>query len=178
MKKLFLAFTILAAVASSASAQSYKFGHLNLQEVIYLTADMDSAIAILDRYQKDLQETMESMQQEYYTKVNNYQQMSANWTQAVLQAKEQEIQELQQRIQTFQQNAQQEMQTKQQELLRPIYTKANEAVTSVGKSGGFTYIFDTSSSSIPYINDAQSVDVTDQVKTALDIPLDKVLRQQ
>jgi len=178
MKKIIFAFTLLAVTAAASSAQNFKFGHLNLQEVIYLTADMDSAIAFMERYQKDLQETMESMQQEYYTKVNNYQQMSANWTAAVLQAKQQEIGELEQRIQTFQQNAQQEMQAKQQELLRPIYEKANNAVATIGKNGGYTYIFDTSSSSIPYINAAQSVNVTDEVKKALNVPLDKVMRQQ
>lgn len=176
MKKFSLILVILTAVFASASAQSVKFGHLNLQEVISLTAEMDSAVAIMERYQADLQETMSSMQNEYYTKVNNYQQMSANWTAAVLQAKQQEIQELEQRIQTFQQNAQQEMQQKQAELIRPIYEAANKAVSQIGKDGGFTYIFDISATGIPYINESQSIDVTDKVKTALNIPLDKVLR--
>jgi len=177
MKKLTIFFAMLTVVVS-ASAQNLKFGYLNLQEVIYLTAEMDSAIAILERYSADLQETLSSMQNEYYTKVNNYQQMSANWTAAVLQAKQQEIQELEQRIQTFQQNAQQEMQQKQQELFRPIMDAANNAVAQVGREGGYTFIFSTSTEVFTYVNESQCTDVTDEVKKALNIPLDKVLRAQ
>lgn len=176
MKKLFLIIAMLTA-AASVSAQNVKFGHLNLEEVIYLTAEMDSAVAIMERYSNDLQETMTSMQNEYYTKVNNYQQMSANWTAAVLQAKQQEIQELEQRIQTFQQNAQQEMQQKQQELVRPIFEMANNAVAKVGRDGGYTFIFSTSTNVFAYYNESQCIDVTDDVKRELNIPLDKVLRQ-
>jgi len=176
MKKLFLIIAMLTAAAASGSAQNLKFGYLNLQEVIYLTAEMDSAMAILERYSADLQETMTSMQNEYYTKVNNYQQMSANWTAAVLQAKQQEIQELEQRIQTFQQNAQQEMQQKQQDLLRPIMEAANNAVAKVGREGGYTFIFSTSTEVFTYVNESQCTDVTDDVKRVLNIPLDKTLR--
>jgi len=176
MKKFFLITVMLTAVVASASAQNPKFGYLNLQEVISLTAEMDSAVVIMQRFSADLEETMTSMQNEYYTKVNNYQQMSANWTAAVLQAKQQEIQELEQRIQTFQQNAQQEMQQKQQDLLRPIMEAANNAVAKVGREGGYTFIFSTSTEVFTYVNESQCIDVTDQVKKALNIPLDKVLR--
>lgn len=176
MKKLIL-FVAMLGFAASVSAQNPKFGHLNLEEVVALTSEMDSASAILERYSKELQETLTAMQNELYTKYNNYQQMNANWTPAVLQAKQQEIQELEQRIQTFQQNAQQEMAMKQQELIAPIMEMVNKAIAKVGKDGGYSFIFSTTTNVFSYYDESQCTDVTDQVKNELNIPLDKVLRQ-
>ncbi len=176
MKKLGT-LLILCFVCSMvpAKAQTFKFGHINLQETVYLMSEMDSAIVTLEKYSKDLQETFVSMQNEFQSKYNTYQQMSANWTPVVLQAKEKELQEMQQRLQQFEQSAQTELQQKQQEILAPIYKKANEALTKVGKANGFTYVFDISTATIPYVNDAVSINVSDMVKKELNIPLDKKL---
>lgn len=178
MKRFFIIVMSLLFAASTISAQDVKFGNVDLQSVIYLMSEMDSATTVLQKYGNDLQETFVSMQNEFQSKLNTYQQMNANWTPAVLQAKEKELQEMEQRIQQFQQSAQQEMQQKQQEMVAPIYQKANAAVGKVGKANGFTFIFDTSASNIPYINSAVCIDVTDMVKKELSIPLDKKLAPQ
>ena len=47
--------------------------------------------------------------------------------------------------------------------------KLDDAIQSVGKSQGFTYIFDIARTSIPYINTDQSTDVTTSVKSKLGI---------
>jgi outer membrane protein len=75
--------------------------------------EMDSAQVVLEKYGRELQETFVSMQNEFQTKVNNYEQMSANWTPAVVQAKTQELESMQQRLQQFQASAQQDLQAKQ-----------------------------------------------------------------
>lgn len=178
MKRITIIILCSLFAAYSVYAQEFKFGHINLQETVYLMAEMDSAQVVLQKYGTDLQETFVSMQNEFQSKYNTYQQMSANWTPAVLEAKTKELQEMEQRIQQFQQSAQQEIQQKQNELLAPIYQKANDAVAKVGKANNFTYVFDISTSGIPYINESVSVNVTDMVKKELSIPLDKKLPQQ
>ena len=178
MKKLIIIISALVIGSSSMSAQTFKFGHLNVQEIAFLTSDMDSAQVVLEKYSKDLQDTFASMQNEFYTKYNSYQQNSASWTPAVLEAKQKELQEMEQRLQQFQQNASAELQQKQQQMLTPIFTKVSEAISTVGKSNGFTYIFDTSANSIPFINDAVSIDVAPMIKKNLNIPLDKKIKAQ
>ncbi len=170
---LILFFVGMTTTINAQNAQEFKFGHINLQETIYLMSEMDSATVVLEKYSAHLQETFTSMQNEFYTKYNTYQQMSANWTPAVLETKSKELQEMEQRIQSFQQSAQQELQDKQSELLKPIYLKANDALKKVGKENKFTYIFDISASGLPYVNESVSVDVTEMVKKVLNIPLDK-----
>lgn len=154
-------------------AQSYKFGHINSQELIALMSDRDSALVKLDKYSKDLQETMDAMQSEYASKANTYQQKQATWTAAVLEAKQKELQQIQANFEQFQQNAGQEYQQMQQLLFAPVIKRANEAITKIGKDNGFIYIFDTSTGSLPYINETQSTDIMPMAKTALKIPADK-----
>lgn len=158
------------------SAQNVKFGHVNMQEIVFLMDETDSARVTLDKYNKDINDTYEAMMKEYGVKVNTYQQMSANWTPAVLEAKAKEIQDIEARIQQFQSDAQRDMQNKQQELMRPIQIKANDAVVKVGKANGLVYIFDVSTGAVPFVNDALSMDVTNQLKQELNIPLDKKLQ--
>ncbi|MBR5610772.1 MAG: OmpH family outer membrane protein [Bacteroidales bacterium] len=178
MKKLLIILFVALYGSAASFAQELKFGHVNMQEVIFLMDEMDSAQVVLEKYSRELQETFVSMQNEFQTKVNNYEQMSANWTPAVVQAKTQELESMQQRLQQFQASAQQDLQAKQQELLTPIQAKAFEAVETMGKANGFVYIFDISAGSVCFVNDAISVDVTEMLKKALNIPLDKKLKAQ
>lgn len=179
MKRIFtLVIVSLLCSSSAIMAQSLKFGHVNMQETIYLMSEMDSARVVLEKYGKNLEEIFVSMQTEYQTKLNAYQQSQATWSPAVLQAKEQELMEIQQRLQQYQQSAEQDLAQKQNQLLTPIYQKANEAIKKVGKANGFTYIFDISAGNIPYFDEAASTDVTPMLKKELNIPLDKKLPVQ
>ena len=175
MKKITLIALSVFAAAFTASAQTQKFGHINMQEVMFLMDEMDSARVELEKFSADMQATYNAMVEEYNTKIATYQQMSANWTPSVLATKQQEIQDLEARLQQYQQNAQMDMNNLQQQLMAPISRKANEAVTKVGKANGLVYIFDLASGAIPYFDAAQSMDVTAQVKSELGISPDKKL---
>ena len=177
MKKITLIVACVFATAFVASAQTLKFGHINMQEVIMLMDEMDSARVELEKFNTDMQTTYNAMIEEYNMKVSTYEQMAASWTPAVLQNKQQEIRDLESRLQQYQQSAQVDMSNFQQQLMAPIQQKASEAVTKVGKANGLIYIFDVSMGTIPYFDTALSMDVTEQVKLELNIPLDKTLPQ-
>ncbi len=167
------AIVLLAGIAGTASAQNFKFGHINASELIMLMPDRDSAQVKLEAYGKDLQEQVEALQVEFNNKLNTYKSKEATWTAAILEQKQREIQELGQRVEDFQKTAAEDFQKMQGTLLRPVIEKANAAVSKVGKANGFTYIFDTSTGSIPYFNPEQSIDVLPLVRTELKIPADK-----
>lgn len=139
--------------------------------------ERDSAVIKLENYAKDLDETMQGMQQEFNTKFQTYQQKSATWTAAILEAKQRELEEMQQRLQMFQQNAQQEMGQLQQSLYAPVFEKANKALEKVAADGGYTYVFDLSSGSIIY-KGAGSTDLLPAVKSELGIPASKTTPTQ
>ena len=177
MKRIIVIALSVFSVATLASAQEFKFGHINMQEVIFLMDETDSARVEMEKVSADMQATYNAMLEELRTKYATYEQMNAHWTPAVLATKQQEIQDLEARIQQYYQSMQMDMNNLQQQLMAPIQQKANEAVTKVGKANGLIYVFDTSMGVIPYFDAAQSMDVTEQVKIELNIPLDKMLPQ-
>ena len=74
----------------------------------------------------------------------------------------------------FQQDAQQQLQKAYADMMEPIYKKLEDAVKSIGTTGGYTYVFDLNRTDIPYVNETMSKDVTIDIKTKLGISLTAV----
>ena len=177
MKK-FTLFIALALLAFNLQAQSFKFGHINTNELVMLTADADSAMVKLQAYQKELEEELVSMRNELQNKLNTYQQKNATWTATVKESKESELQELDQRTQQFQQTAAQDLQQLQASLFAPIFEKAKNAIAKIAKEKGLSVVFETSVNPLAYINEAQSVDLLPLAKAELGVPAEKVAPTQ
>ena len=178
MKKLMLAVLLFAGVTTVAGAQTLKFGHINSNELVSLMSEMDSARVKLQAYQTDLEETLQGMEDEYNTKLTEYQRKSATWSATVKEAKEADIQSLVQRIQQFQQTASQEMQQQQQILMAPVIKKAQDAIEKVAKANNLIYVFDISTGATVYHDEKQSMDLLPLAKKELGIPAEKVAPSQ
>lgn len=162
MKKIGL-LALFAILSFSTYAQ--KFGHLNAQELISIMPERDKAVEQLQDYAKGLENQLMSMQAEYQSMIEDYQNNEASYDDLTKQDKIAEIQGLEQRITTFQQSAQTSLQNKEIELLKPIEEKAQNAINTVAEKGKYTYILDSSSGTLLYFNDSE--DIFDKVKKEL-----------
>ena len=170
MRKIF-AFAIVTALTfgvSGVMAQSYKFGHIDSQEILKVMPDMDSAQAKITNYAESLQAQIEELQVEFNKKYQDYLQKRSTFTDAIREMKEKELTDMQQRAQEYQQVAEQDYQRYQAETMKPVIDKADAAIKKVAKANGFTYIFDTSSGVLLYFSE-QSIDITPLVKKELGI---------
>ena len=169
--KRFIAIAALAITVvlfgQNINAQTFKFGHINSDELIQAMPEFDSAQVKLEKFRKELVNALELMSVELNNKNDAYQKESKNYTDIVRQTKQQELTDLNRRIQEFQSNAQQQLQDKQVELFQPIYTKVDKAIKDVGKENGFTYIFDVSKGSLLYFDASKSTDVLPLAKAKL-----------
>jgi outer membrane protein len=171
MKKILLiAATAFAAVTAFAQP---KFAHVNSTELVQLCPEMDKARETMTAASNEAQETFNDMQTEFNTKLQTYQTKGSTWTQAIRESKEKELTEIQQRLQEFSQTVQVELQQQQEQLMAPIYQKVNETVQDLAKKGGYIYVFDVQS--LLYVDDAQSHDLTQEARKALNIPADRTL---
>lgn len=166
-----LAITVLVIMAGffgqQAMSQTYKFGHVNRNDLIQSMPEFDSARVNLEKLNKELSNQLELLQVEYNNKAEAYVKESKNLTDLVRQTKEQELQDFQTRMQTFQQSASTQLQEKQTTLFNPITEKADKAIKEVGKENGFFYIFDLSGGQVAYFDETKSVNVMPLVKTKL-----------
>ncbi len=164
MKKLIIIAVALTAFATTVSAQ--KLGHVNFEEVITMLPERAAAEKEVQDLQKKLEERLSTMIQTYQTKVQAYEADQA-MSPAMKTSAAGEISDLQRRIQEFQQTAVTEIETKQNELMGVMLERVRTAASAVGKSGNFSYIFDSSSNgSLLY---AAGEDVTPMVKKELGI---------
>ena len=153
-------FTIFVALAGqNTMAQSFKFGHVNSDELIQALPEFDSANVRLERFRKELINYLDLMSVEFNNKNDAYNKDNKNLTDLVRKTKETELVDLQRKIQEFQTNAQQQMQDKQLELLKPVYERVDKAVKDVGKENGFVYIFDIAKGALLYFDETKSTNV-------------------
>ncbi len=159
---IFMVFT-----GHKAEAQTFKFAHINSDDLIKAMPEYDSAMAKLQRTQKELLNQLELMQVELNNKLETYNKESKNYTDLVKQTKEQEMSDMNKRIQDFQVNAQNTLQEQQNTLTQPIFAKVDKAIKDVGKEGGYIYVFDTAKGQMLYFDDTKSVNLLPAVKTKL-----------
>ena len=53
------------------------------------------------------------------------------------------------------------------QMQEPIAKKVDDAIKAVGQEGGYVYIFDLTSTNIPFVSETLSTDVTAAVKAKL-----------
>jgi outer membrane protein len=169
--KRYIGIAVIALMAlftrQNVSAQSFKFAHINSDELIKAMPEYDSATAKLEKKRKELVNALEIMTVELNNKADAYNKEAKSLTDLVKQTKEQELQDIQKRIQEFQNNAQTELQDQQTALFQPIMAKADKAIKEVGKEGGYLYIFDIAKGPLVYFDETKSTNVLAVVKTKL-----------
>lgn len=148
-----------------------KMAIINTQELISVMPETAQMQANLTALQSDLQNTSETMQVEWNTKLADYQANSSTMTESVRNLREKDLQDLRTRISEFEQNAMQELQQKQQQLLEPIIAKAREAIDAEAKAQSIAVVFDNSAGvgAVIYSDSEQVVDILSAVKTRLGI---------
>lgn len=160
MKKFFLMLMLLAPMTMMAQ----KFGKVNTQSIMQALPDVAKANGELEALQKQKENDLKAMQDEFQRKADEYQKASSTMAATVKQQKETELQNLQQKIQQAYQDGQQELQKKSNELMQPIVAKVRTAIETVGKAGNYTYIFEDGAAVYAGSN---VVDVTKEVQAKI-----------
>ena len=136
---------LLLLMIAPLSVFAQKFGHFKSMDIIPVMPEWSKAQTDIQAMQKQYEDEIKRASDEFNKKFAEYQQ-----------------------------EAQQQLQKAYADMMEPIYEKLEKAVKSVGQSGGYTYVFDLNRTDIPYINESQSTDVTNAIKTQLGISLTAV----
>ncbi len=170
MNKLFkvLFLGVALFVMSGVANAQVKIAHVNTAEILDVMPEKAKAEKDLEKYYNDLQNQLQTMAQEYQTKMQDYEANQATMSNLVKQSKEKEIVDIQTRIQQFQANAEQDFEGKRAELLKPMLDKIQNAINTVGKEKGYTYILDLATGATVYVG-TDAVDCTKDVKAKLGI---------
>ena len=166
-----IALLMMLVLPMGVFAQNLKFGHVNAQEIITVMPEFTKAQNDLQALQKQLGSELQRTQEEFNKKYQEFQQAMAkdSLPANIAERRQKELQDMMQRQEQFQQEAEQQMQKAQGDMLAPVYKKLDDAIKAVGAAEGVIYIFDLARTAIPYVNESQSVNLTNKVKTQLGI---------
>ncbi len=142
--KLTMMMLVVAMSTSVFGQKAVKIGHINSNDLLSAMPERTKIQKDLEDHATELRTTLESMRKEYDTKVQEFQAKQDVMTDVIKNSKIKEITDLEKRITEFQQTAEADLQKKEQELLQPVIDKAKEAINTVAKEGGYTYILDSS----------------------------------
>lgn len=159
MKKLILMLMLCAPMGVFAQ----KFGKVNTQVVVQSLPDYAKAQGEMAALSKQKENDLKSMQDELTRKYQEYDKSKSAMNPTKQKETEEELQGLNAKIQQAYQDAQKELSEKNNALLEPILTKVQNAITAVGKAGGYTTIFEIGTSGVVFFGDNVK-DVTEEVK--------------
>lgn len=165
LKKIALILLLIAPMSVFAQ----KFGHIKTQEILTVMPEYTKAQTDIQTMQKQYDDEMKRVQEEFTKKYTAYQEEQANLPKNIQERRQKELQELSERGMQMQQDAQQQLQQSWMQMLEPIAKKIDDAIKAVGQEGGYVYIFDLNATSIPFVNETLSTDVTATVKSKLGI---------
>jgi len=166
MRKFALAM-VFALCGGVFVANAQKLGYVDLQEVMVAMPEYKKANADMEKYQKQLEDDLGKLQEEFQTKYKAYETSQTTMSPTMREFKEKELRQLQERIQEFQQSAVEDSRKKEAELLKPIVEKAKAAIAQVAKESGYAYVFDSNTAGMLYKPEGD--DVTAMVKKKLGI---------
>ena len=166
-----IALVMLLALPMGVFAQNLKFGHINAQEIITVMPEFTQAQTELQTLEKQLSDELQRSGEEFSKKYQEFQQAMAkdSLPANIAERRQNELQDMSQKIDQFRQKAMQDMEKAQSAKMAPIYKKLDDAIKAVGAAEGVIYIFDLARTAIPYINEAQSINLTSKVKAQLGI---------
>ncbi len=167
MKNVLKLTLALAMMLSCTTLFAQKFGRINSQEVMLAMPETTEMQNKLQAVAKDWEENLETINVEFNNKFQEFQKNLNTLSDAARQIKEKELNDLRQRGAEMQQMAQQDLAKQEQELMTPIIEKAQNAIKTVSKAGGYTAIFETGS--LVYFDEATLTDITPLVKKELGI---------
>jgi len=165
MKKLLLGAAMAFGILS-ASAQT-KIGYVNTDELMSIMPEAAKVNADLNEYQVSLQQQGLALQKEAEAKRDQYYLDSLKLTPSMKEIRRDDLVKLFTRLQNYEQEAQEKAQQYAQAKIKPIRDKAMDAIKTVAKEKGYTYVFDDAANVLLVMPPAD--DLLPMVKTKLGI---------
>ena len=142
MKKLVISSLILlTGLAFDVRAQEAKIGFAQSDYILGLLPEAQAAQRDIAEFERKVSNRLIAMRQGLELQAAQFQQEAPNLSDTVRAQREQELRTLQQDITQEQKTAQYQLQFKEMQVLSPLRQKVDQAIDSVARANGYTYVF-------------------------------------
>lgn len=129
-------------VAPRAQAQSQKIGYVISPKIFQELPEAQEAQNKLAALDKQLQDTIAILSQEFQTRVEEYQKKEAMMNDAAKRAEQQELQEMQRKSSDLAELKRRQLVDEQEKILDPIREKIKKAIEAIAKEEKYSFVFD------------------------------------
>jgi outer membrane protein len=172
---ILLLLGLLAFSIPSLKAQELKIGYLDPQAVLTRMPEMAAVEQKLKNFAEKKQKELIDKQTILQQQLELYQQKQAVISEDARKKEEAKLQQMNQEIMDLQNQSQVQLQQRQAELMGPLLEQIQNAINSVSKEMGLTYVFNAVTSQgdfvILYASDEMQskYDITEKVMEFLDL---------
>ena len=170
MKRILLLFIIVASLTASAqtdNTQTFRFGYLSYETALKSMPEY----AIVQQQMADLRaqyltET-KRVEDEFNRKYEDFLDGQRDFPRTILQKRQTELQELMEKNIQFKEKSREELAETERQALAPLRIRLIELLGTIGREHGFTFIYDTDTKALPFINPTQGEDINELVNSSL-----------
>lgn len=142
MKTLVAVLLVVFVCALPTTAQTQKIGYVNSAKIFDDLSEAREITKRLEALAKPIQDSLQLMQKDIETKVEDYQKKESMLNDAAKRAAVQEVQDLQQRAREYAQRKDTEMTRQREVMLAPLKEKILKAIERIAKAEKYNFVFD------------------------------------
>ena len=165
-RKLASSFFLFLFVVSTSAFGQLNIGYLNTQEVISQMPERSQVEQELNDFIQEKRQELQQRTTEFQDSVAEFQQNQANMSDAEIQKREKQLAQMEAEMTQFQQGLQQQIQQRRATLLEPLYSKMNEAISTVAERNDLDFVINEATSNgenVVYYAASEKMDITQQV---------------
>ena len=156
MKQILLIIALVSTFSATGIAQ-VKIGHVNSQEILAALPERAVNEEKVQNFAKQKELKIQGMYNEYQEMIQKFQSLPEDATQTERTDLQNQIVDIEKRIQDNQTEAQSSIQAFENELIGPMVDKVRNAINAVAAENGFSYILDTSSGLVVYMDGGEDI---------------------
>lgn len=161
MKKILLAITLILSIApfSFAQEKAEKIAYFSSSQLIALFPESENIQKELEALGKEKQSVGTTLETDLNAKIKRFEEEKDKLADILKETRIEEINRLDAKIKEYYNTARKDIETKRQELLKPIFTKINEAIKVVAEKNKYTAIIDLDNGSqfLLYIDESRNI---------------------
>lgn len=164
------AFLWISSVAVAQEVQK-KIGYLSYNGIFKVMPEYEESQKRLADLKEKYDKEARRSEEEFQRKFVEFLQGQKDFPDNILQKRQYELQDLLAKSIQFKDEAAKLLSQAEEELQADMLFLLNEAIRAVGVERGYSYILNTDGNACPFINPAESEDVTNYVKEKLQLPI-------
>lgn len=153
---------------ANAKAQSIIFGHLSYNGILTTMTEYTSAQERMKVLREQYDKEAEYNEDKFFRMYSEYIQGQKTFPEDIMLKRQKELQLAMEQGITFRKDAERLLNQAEKELLQPVEQKLDNAIATVAKEYGLSFVVNTDAKTYPYINAAQGFDITGLVQLALE----------